>query len=563
MATRVGGDSPVFVPPPGVSADNRSDQRREQMLKELVDMQLVRSRNEGEHLLDSVVRSLRPPGTNGAPPQGGGLRVAPIEPPDPRQGLDAPRGAAGPATGDLPRLVAEFQREQGLPVTGRLDPSTVNAMKDRGIIALPLAPAGPAPAPAAGHGKPPVEGAPPKTPPRPEDTGAARQVRNAAEQRLRARVDGGVPARERPSPSTTTGARDARPPPEAERVVDPARLLASLVTAGFVGKKGNLEEGLKSFQATFSLPVTGKLDPQTQEALKSQGHADPEAPPKATTDKPVEKPAEQKSLVRRALSESATSKTVADRDVKHDPVRPQARTWKPTTSTDVAARAPSTAASDAADKARLDTVVARQAATERGVQEATGDPTATRGHGEVKGQGAGQKGQGGAEGGGDTRGAGPGALAPKDGPAGAETAVGNTKAGDDDFLDEARGNANVRDDDKADDADQATLEGEGHWRVPPLSEQARAALEKIARDDDGSGPVTYTWDVTFHRPGVYAAGQPAEELWHVGVHKATAFDPVWQQAADALASRMLYAEPDAPPLTIDDFILALRRARVR
>lgn len=529
-------------------------------------MQLVRSRNEGEHLLDSVVRSLRPPGTDGAPPQGGGLRVAPIEPPDPRQGPDAPRRPTGPATGDLPRLVAEFQREQGLPVTGRLDPSTVNALKDRGLIPpTPPASSGPPPAPAAGNGKVPVEApppksAPPKTPPRPEDTAAARQVRSAAEQQLRARVDGGAPSRDRAPPSRT--APELRAPAEVARVVDPARLFASLVTAGFVGPRGNLEDGVRSFQATFGLPLTGKPDPQTQEALTSKGHVDPEAPPKATTDKPVEKAAEQKPLVRRALSETTTSKTVADRDVTRDPVRPQASTSKPTTSADVAARAPSTAASDAADKARLDTVLARRAATERGVQEAAGDPTATRGHGEVKGQGAGQKGQGGAEGGGDTRGAGPGALAPQDGPAGDETATGNTKAGDDDFLDETRGNANVRHDDD-DNADQATLEGEGHWRVPPLSEQVRAALEKIARDDDGSGPVTYTWDVTFHRPGVYAAGQPAEELWHVGVHKATAFDPVWQQAADALVSRMLYAEPDAPPLTIHDFILALRRARVR
>ena len=30
--------------------------------------------------------------------------------------------------------------------------------------------------------------------------------------------------------------------------------------------------------------------------------------------------------------------------------------------------------------------------------------------------------------------------------------------------------------------------------------------------------------------------------------QATAFDPVWQQAADAISSRMLYGEPDADPL---------------
>lgn len=545
----------MFVPPPGVGSDNRSDQRREQMLKELLDMELVRSRHEGEHILDSVVRSLRPPGTQRAPSQGGGLRVAPIEPPDPKKAVDAPRPPSSPApatTSDIPKLVADFQRQNGLPVTGRIDAATVDAMKERGL----LPPLPPSSASAPGNGRPHVEAAPARAVPRPEDTAASRQVRNATEQQLRARVDGGAVPRER-APSTTM---PSMMPSDAGRVADPARLLASLVTAGFVGKQGSLEEGLKAFQATFGLPITGKVDPHTQEALSAHGHLDPEAPPRATTDKPVEKAAEQKPLVRRALSETSTSKTTADRDVQRDPLRPQASTHKPTTSADVAARAPSTSTTDAAEKARLDTVLARQAATERGVQEGTGDPTAARGHGEVQGQGAGQKGKGAAQGGGDVAGQGPGALTTRDGPAGEETAVGNAKAGDDDFLDEARGDANVK---AETEEDRAALGDANHWRVPPLSEQVRAALEKIERDDGGTGPVTYTWDVTFHRPGVYAVGQPAEELWHVGVHRATAFDPVWQQAADALASRMLYAEPDATPLTLDDFILALRRARVR
>jgi hypothetical protein len=590
MATRVGGEPGVFIPPPGLG-DNRLDQRREQMLKELIDMQLVHSRNEGEHLLESVVRSLRPPGTAGAPTlgaPGGGLKVAPLHPdgvppdnrPDTKRGPDRPPQAQGRppqaegrpppdarATTDIPKLVADFQRNNGLPVTGKLDPSTVNALKDKGLITTqPPAAAPPSTTPKDAGAKP-VEQAPPKTAPRPEDTAAARQARNAAEQQLRARVDGNAPKRDTPAPpkaqpkEQTSSSKDlgrvrdvgAQPKPEADRVVDPSRLLASLFTAGFVGKKGKLEDGLKSFQATFGLPITGKLDAQTQEALAQHGHVEPEASPRATTDKPVE----PKQQVRRALqSESVTSKTVADKDVQKDPIRPQAATNKPTTSNDVAARAPSTSSSDAAEKARLDTVAATQQATERGVQEATGDPTATQGHGEVHGEGAGQKGAGGVQGGGNLQGAGPGGLTDaRDESVGEESATANAKSGDDNFSDEARGNANVKGDGDG--------EGGGYWSVPPLSEQVRAAMEKIGRDDDGSGPVTYTWDVTFHRPGVYASGQPAEEIWRVAVQKATAFDPVWQQAADAIASRMLYAEPDATPPTIDDFILALRRARVR
>ena len=215
-----------------------------------------------------------------------------------------------------------------------------------------------------------------------------------------------------------------------------------------------------------------------------------------------------------------------------------------------------TSSSDAAQLARLDTVMAQQAASERGVQEGTGDAAATHGHGEVEGIGAGQQGAGGTSGGG-IEGHGEGAIGDTDGPAGEETAVGNAEAGDDDFQDEERGNANA-----PGEGEQAGEEGE-FWQVPPLSQQVHAALEAIVRDDDGSGPVSYTWDVTFLRPGTYAAGQPAQELWHVAVKHATAFDPVWQQAADAVSSRMIYSEPDADPPTIDDFIMALRRARVR
>lgn len=586
---------------------------REQQLKELMEQQVARTRNDGEVILDTVARRLRQqqqqanePGQQGA----GGLRNAPVAPGapnDPRRAAEPlpnrpgnpgsqatatapatqPSGQAAQGPGaqqvpalsretvqELPKLVADFQRQNGLPVTGRIDQNTLATLKDQGMV-LPQpssstnANAKPEPAQRERATK--------------EDVTATRLTRAAAEQQAKKRLDAPIAStrsdrlerndrNDRNDRAQAPAGREGAPSTPIDRALDPSRLLASLALAGFIGQgKNPLEDAVKSFQSAHGLPVTGKVDAQTAEALKKDGVVDPhaaEAPSKPTqSDKPVE----AKQQVRRALSENApTTKNAADRDVAKDPLRPQASTNQQTTTSDVAARAPVTAseaqaqAQAALEKARLDTVVAQQVANERGVQEGKGDPKATQGHGEVAGEGAGQKGKGGVSGGGtlDSTATTHAMSANADvaGIEGDETAVGNAEAGDDDFNNDERGNANMGDGDE--DAPPADDIGE-HWQVPPLSEQVRAALEKVARDDDGAGPVTYTWDVTFLRPGTYASGQPAEELWHVAVHKATAFDPVWQKAADAIASRMLYTEPDGEPPTIDDFILALRRARVR
>ena len=47
------------------------------------------------------------------------------------------------------------------------------------------------------------------------------------------------------------------------------------------------------------------------------------------------------------------------------------------------------------------------------------------------------------------------------------------------------------------------------------------------------------------------------------MERATAFDKVWRDACDAIAIKYLYLEPDGEPPSMDDFVLALRRARVR
>jgi hypothetical protein len=603
MASRIGGGPPSSLPTPAATPDNRLEQMREKQLKELMEMRLASTRNDGEHVLESVARRLRQvndnpslrnsgsttpdprrpdgqrpdqrvpaqqqPGSSqgtqaGAPGQGAQPGAQPGAPGAP--GAAAP-GASRESVQDFPRLVADFQRQQGLPATGRLDAGTVAALKEKGIVPQ-QPPASSSSANAADREPGPRASK--------EDVTATRLNRAALEQARKQRVDQAPtssrsPRAESRNNESRSDPRDARDTTPIDRALDPSRLLASLALGGFVGKgKASLEEAIKAFQDMKGLPTTGKVDAQTQEALKQDGHIDANAtatsagePPSKPTSS--DKPVEQKQQVRRALVDNApTTKNAADRDVVKDPLRPQANTNQQTSTADVAARAPvTTPEGAAAEKARLDTVVAQQAASERGVQEGKGDPQATKGHGEVAGEGAGQKGAGGVSGGGspDSTAASGALTANVDGPEGDETAVGNAEAGDDDFENEERGNANS--DANSDDNDDGTR-GEGeHWAVPPLSEQVREALEKIMRDDEGAGPVTYTWDVTFLRPGTYASGQPAEELWHVAVNKATAFDPVWQKAADAIASRMLYGEPDADPPTIDDFILALRRARVR
>jgi peptidoglycan hydrolase-like protein with peptidoglycan-binding domain len=140
-----------------------------------------------------------------------------------------------------------------------------------------------------------------------------------------------------------------------------------------------------------------------------------------------------------------------------------------------------------------------------------------------------------------------------DDPEGRNDGEGNAPAGDDDSDDADRGHAQHK-------------EGghdEGFYEIPPLAEQIRAALDEIARDEKQSGPQTYSWDVTFFRPGTYGRRQPAEALWHLVVTEASPFDAVWDEAREKLEERLAVVEPDAEPPSEQDFTLALRRARFR
>jgi hypothetical protein len=99
--------------------------------------------------------------------------------------------------------------------------------------------------------------------------------------------------------------------------------------------------------------------------------------------------------------------------------------------------------------------------------------------------------------------------------------------------------------------------------VPRLGLQIDAAFDAIVRDDDGRGAATYGWQVVLHRPGIYAARQPAEEVLKLVVSAAGPFDPVWQQAIDALNARLALFDPTAPAIETGRLRRALQRARYR
>lgn len=130
----------------------------------------------------------------------------------------------------------------------------------------------------------------------------------------------------------------------------------------------------------------------------------------------------------------------------------------------------------------------------------------------------------------------------------------NAPAGDEDRENRRRGHAML----------EELEEGEeGHYEMPPLSVQIFKSLEQIMRIDDARGATTYSWDVTFYRPGIYGRRQPAEALWHIGVEEASPFDPIWQQAQEALMTKLAASEPEAESFTWEQMQAALRRARVR
>ncbi|HEY4221954.1 MAG TPA: peptidoglycan-binding domain-containing protein, partial [Myxococcota bacterium] len=444
MVSRTTNGAPSPSPTLGAD-DGRLDQQREQQINALQEAEIVKTRDDGARVVDHVVKELT-----------GQL-----------SGADAKHDPA--------RVIAQFQREAGLPITGRIDSATMGALKEQRGISPP--PPQPSSTPSSPQTSAPTTSAPtPATRTRDDVTGS-RQARSVAESVVRARVDGAksepkvsqalggtsaasssasssaspssassstkasasatsaAPAQRTREASTTQArpaflssgagtaakAAAASTPSRGDQskpVIDPSKLLLSLIAAGFLGKKGSADDGVKAFQAQNGLPPTGKLDDKTMEALTKAGLLD-------DAKKPVDRP--DSKQVRRALVDNS-AKNAADRDVTRDPTRPQAATNKPITSSEVAARAAIAEASDLVkESTRLDTALAQHSAAERGVQEGTGDPQATAGNGDVDGAGAGVAGTGGASGGNIAGTEGLGARGLDGDSVGDESAVGNAK----------------------------------------------------------------------------------------------------------------------------------------
>lgn len=119
--------------------------------------------------------------------------------------------------------------------------------------------------------------------------------------------------------------------------------------------------------------------------------------------------------------------------------------------------------------------------------------------------------------------------------------------------------ANDDDDDNEGDGVDDHAENPVVEPAPLMILQIRRALDVIVRDAGGTGAATYSWDVSFRRPG----STNAEPLLHVLVDRAGPFDPAWTRAREALERLQREHEPGRALVTNEDIAAALRRARVR
>ncbi len=428
--------------------------------------------------------------------------------------LSALRGKGVPAN-TLPLAIKQFQKQAGLKETGQLDNKTLQALQQQGLLPAGDKAKGPAPGQvgpgAQVPGKTDVVVKGPAVPgtvtgqPSKADMPVGTRGKATGEAHHHINIEQAVARGELGQGQESFGPRD---------------LLENLATLGFfAGGKGadQLRNALKSFQASMGLPTSGKLDPETAQKLVEQG-----ALPESAAERLATEGREGKA--------SSGGQGGAEGTGAQSKARGEA------------------SANRAQEQARSDADAAQQDAFMRGLAEGERDATAGRGaEGEGKARKKGKGGHGDA-----TDGEGDGGVDVGD-EDGTEVDGGNAPAGDDDLDDGDRGHAQL----KREEADV------GHYAIAPLSEQLKPPRAQIERDDDGRGPVTYRWDVTFYKPGVYGPHQPAEPLWHIGVEKVTAFDEVWKQAADALGSRMGEMEPEVAPPSFLDFERALRRARAR
>lgn len=204
------------------------------------------------------------------------------------------------------------------------------------------------------------------------------------------------------------------------------------------------------------------------------------------------------------------------------------------------------------EKKRKD-ALAGQDPTELGILDEEADEDALEGAGD---DGKKRRGQGGdqSEGGHDADGSASGGSGVGAEAEASERDRGDASSGDERYHEE-HGHASL------DDGSGAEA---GHYRVPAVSEQCFAALAQIKKDiAQDNRATTYTWDVTFFKPGTYGPGQKAQELVHLLVDKATAFDAVWSKAQANLTALVKRVDGDGPVPTLDDIVGAIRQARAR
>ena len=373
-----------------------------------------------------------------------------------------------------------------------------------------------------------------------------------------------------------------------------------------------LSTSLKSFQGQNALTKTGQLDPATQAALKNAGIIKNEAAP-ATQKTPAQEkdgfdrgatllkqgeksradvvnnaspdtnfldalinqlgpggPSEGMSASDvKGAAEASEAQAKADAkvsetkkgegvnkkgsttDAQKEPEGPSNQQLDKANSSGVkVARGLKTDNAQTDEKRRKDALQGHDP-TEAGILAEEADEDALEGAGD---DGKKRRGQGGDhDGGGDEGGDDAGTESgERDGD---ERDQGKHHSGDTNYNEAGRGGAVLDDGSGVD---------EGHYRVPSMSEQAAAALDKIVRDAQVENrATTYSWDVTFYRPGVYARGQRAQEIVHLVVDKATAFDPVWSKAQANIAILVKRLDQGGSVPSLDDIIAALRQARAR
>jgi len=449
--------------------------------------------------------------------------------------------------GQLKHAVTQFQRANDLPQTGRLDQPTVAALKDQGLLTLPgqQRPGG---AQARGEGRAPVGAQRGQAPPPAARDGYAKATQNKI-----------LPQQPRNLP------RAAGEKSGGENFLS---FLANLLkgTLG-VGKgaggaggnaAGGAEGGAEAGAQQQAGAEAGRGAPQ--EARPQEARAQQQARPQETREARQDarqqeaKPQEQRPQEARAQAGRGAQAGGSAREAAATVAKPAIQARADGQPAQAAAPGVAAAQSRAAEQQRVVSTTATQDPTQKGLTQDEGDLDALEGQGKKVGERSGRGEDGEDEDGAPEEADGEGGVGLEEEADATERDVGNATSGTEHARDLERGHATL------DDGSEAEA---GYYEIPPLSQQLREALSSIEREAGRDHKTTtYRWELTLYRPAIYGAGQKAQELLHLVVDEATAYDEVWQRARDEVNKHLRRLEPDAAPLELEDFVRALQRARV-